>query len=162
LTKRLVVAEQGKQSGVISISYSDDSAEQVTDIVNSLEDAYLRQNVERRSANAQQSLEYLEKQLPQMKDQVDQAQTRLDSYQLSHGSVDVSQETQLVLKQSVDLESKRLELAQKREELVQRFTPQHPTVVALDQQIQSLNGAVERIRQQVEKLPNTCWTQFSN
>jgi tyrosine-protein kinase Etk/Wzc len=161
LTKRLVVAEQGKQSGVISISYSDDSAEQVTDIVNSLEDAYLRQNVERRSANAQQSLEYLEKQLPQMKDQVDQAQTRLDSYQLSHGSVDVSQETQLVLKQSVDLESKRLELAQKREELVQRFTPQHPTVVALDQQIQSLNGAVERIRQQVEKLPNTQQEIFS-
>lgn len=161
LIKMLQISEQGKQSGVITISFQSKSPDEVTDVINTLEEAYLRQNVERRSANAQQSLEYLQKQLPQLKDQVDQAQLKLNSYQSLHGSVDVTQETQLVLKQTVDLESQRLHLAQQRDELMQRFTAQHPTVKALDEQIQSLDSAQGKVKQQVGKLPNTQQEIFS-
>lgn len=161
LSKKLQVVEQGKQSGVIAVVYSGKSAEGVMDVINALEDSYLRQNVERRSATAQQSLDYLEKQLPHLKEQVDNAQLKLNAYQSTHGSVDVTEETQLVLKQSVNLDSDRLRLQQQREELLQRFTPEHPAVKALDEQIHSLDSARGKVSQQVEKLPNTQQEIFS-
>ena len=161
LSKKLQIAEQGRQSGVITVSYTGGSPQAVTDFINTLEDSYLRQNVERRSATAEQSLEYLQKQLPQLKEQVDNAQLRLNAYQSTHGSVDVTEETQLVLKQTVNLDSQRLQLQQQREELLQRFTPEHPAVKALDEQIRSLDAAKGKIGQQVEKLPNTQQEIFS-
>jgi tyrosine-protein kinase Etk/Wzc len=161
LSDSLKVAEQGKQSGVIGISFEGDSPDLVSNVINDLEDSYLRQNVERRSANAQQSLEFLEKQLPERKDQVDQAQLKLNAYQLQHGSVDVSRETELVLGQTVDLESERLKLQEQREEMKQRFTEQHPAVKALDEQIQSLESARGKVKDQVAKLPTTQQEIFS-
>ncbi|WP_245611860.1 polysaccharide biosynthesis tyrosine autokinase [Nevskia soli] len=161
LSGALTVREQGKQSGVIAISVKGRSAEFVAKVVNSIEDAYLRQNVERRSAEAQRSLEFLEKQLPQLKDQVNTAQTRLNAYQLQHGSVDVTKETTMVLQHSVELETGRLQLEQQREEAIQRFTPQHPVVKALDQQIQSIQAEQEKQKGQAERLPNTQQEIFS-
>lgn len=161
LAKILRITEQGRQSGVIAVSYRGKSRQGVVDFINTLEDSYLRQNVERRSATAEQSLEYLQKQLPQLKQQVDDAQLKLNAYQSTHGSVDVTEETQLVLKQTVSLDSQRLQLLQQREELLQRFTPEHPAVKALDEQIRSLDNAKGKVSQQVEKLPNTQQEIFS-
>ena len=49
-----------------------------TEVINSVENAYLRQNVESRSAEAQQSLEFLGKQLPDLKERVEAAQAKLN------------------------------------------------------------------------------------
>src|SRR3546814_4897023 len=62
LSDRLTIAEQGKQSGVIGIDFQDYSAERPAAVIRHIEDGYLRQNVERRSAEAQQSLEFLQQQ----------------------------------------------------------------------------------------------------
>lgn len=161
LSQALKVFEQGKQSGVVAISYSGASADYVTRVINTLEECYLRQNVERRSATAEQSLEYLEKQLPTLKEKVNNAQLQLNNYQSAHGSVDVTQETELVLKKTVSLDSQRLQLQQQREELMQRFTPQHPAIKAIDQQLESLDAARARAVEQVQKLPNTQQDIFS-
>jgi len=154
LLKRLDVAEQGKQSGVIQVSFEGSTASLVTHVVDNILDAYLRQNVERRSEDAQQSLIFLEKQLPQLKAQVDAAQAGLNEYQLKHGSVDVAKETELVLEQGVALDTQRLDLQQQRDEALQRFTPEHPVIKALNDQIQTLAAAQGTLKQQFEKLPN--------
>ena len=161
LSKKLLIAEQGKQSGVITVTYTGNFPLGVYEFINTLEDSYLRQNVERRSATAEQSLEYLQKQLPSLKEQLENAQLKLNAYQSTHGSVDVTEETQLALKQTVNLDSQRLQLQQQREELLQRFTAEHPAVKALDQQINSLDTAKGKVGQQVEKLPNTQQEIFS-
>ncbi|HZR37375.1 MAG TPA: GNVR domain-containing protein, partial [Nevskia sp.] len=155
LYKRLIVAEQGKQSGVIQLQYSGSSPDEVFNVVNSIEDAYLRQNVERRSEEAARSLEFLNRQLPDLKEKVDVAQANLNAYQLKHGTVDVSQETEQVLKSSVDLEARRLELMQQREEALQRFTAEHPVIKAIDEQLQIIQSAQARTKKDTESLPTT-------
>ena len=155
LSERYTVAEQGKQSGVIALTFEGNSPEFVTEVINNIEGAYLRKEVERRSATAQQSLEFLEQQLPKLKAQVEQAQLQFKAYQSSHGSVNVSEETELVLKQSVELETQRLKLEQQKEEALQKFTSQHPVVKALDEQLASLGGAQDKVKQQTGKLPST-------
>jgi tyrosine-protein kinase Etk/Wzc len=155
LGEELRVAEQGKQSGVISLKIASHSKAEAADIIQQIQDAYVRQNVERRSAEAAQSLEFLQEQLPEIKGRVDAAQAKLNTYQLRQGSIDVTKETELVLEQSVDLETKRLELIGQRQQAIQRFTPQHPVVQALDAQIRALESEQNSIRKRTETLPET-------
>ncbi|WP_026353297.1 polysaccharide biosynthesis tyrosine autokinase [Solimonas variicoloris] len=151
----LKVSEQGKQSGIISLSYEDYDPERVANVIRHIEDAYVRQNVERRSAEAQQSLDFLQQQLPDIKSRVDAAQARLNAYQMKQGSVDVTKETELVLQQSVDLETKRLELVQQKQQALQRFTAQHPAVQAIDAQIKGIEQEQDQIKKRSSNLPET-------
>ena len=155
LVGTLKVSEQGKQSGVISLKIEDQSAVIAANIVRQIQDAYVRQNVERRSAEAAQSLEFLQEQLPEIRARVDAAQVKLNAYQLRQGSVDVTKETELLLEQSVGIETKRLDLVGQRQQAIQRFTPQHPVVQALDAQIRSMETEQGAIRKRSESLPET-------
>lgn len=155
LSLSLKVVELGKQSGVVKVSFDGTNPDFVTQVINDIENAYIRQNIERHSADAQQSLEFLEKQLPELKDKLDSAQTQLKAYQLAHGSIDITQETQIALSQSVDLQSQMLALQQQRDQMVQRFTPQHPAIKALDRQIEQLDAALGKLKGQSDKLPTT-------
>lgn len=155
LNDNLKVVEQGKQSGVIKLILEGPSPTYVTDVIRQMQDAYVRQNVERRSAEAQQSLEFLQKQLPEIRARVDAAQARLNAYQLKQGSIDVTKETELILQQSIDLETKRLDLQQQRQQAIQRFTSQHPVVQALDSQIKSIESEQNDVKKRAEILPET-------
>lgn len=152
---QLAVTEEAKDSGVLSLKFQSDDRRFAADLVNAVEDAYLNQNVERRSAQAAQSLEFLKKQLPELRAKVDEAQARLNSYQLQKGSIDVQQETELVLRQSVDLETQRQTAIQQRDAALQRFTAQHPVVVTLNEQIRGIEREQGTLRKQVENLPET-------
>lgn len=155
LSDRLTIAEQGKQSGVIGIDFQDYSAERAAEIIRHIEDGYLRQNVERRSAEAQQSLEFLQKQLPEIRKRVDAAQAKLNAYQMKQGSVDVTKETDLVLQQSVDLETSRMQLVQQRQQALQRFTPEHPAIKAIDSQIAGIEQEENALKKRSATLPET-------
>ena len=149
------VVEQGKQSGVIKISIDGPNPAFVSAAINGIEEAYLRQNVERHSADAEQSLEFLEKQLPSMKEKLDTAEAQLKEYQQAHGSIDVTQETAIALTRSVDLESQELQLQQQRDVMVQRFMPDHPAVRALDRQLDQIKLALDKQKEASQKLPAT-------
>lgn len=153
LLDRFKVREQGRQSGVIRLSAEDYSPVQAAAIIRRAEDTYVRQNVERRSSEAQQSLEFLEKQLPAIKEKVDAAQAQLNAFQIKEDSVDVTKETELILEQAVELETQRLALQQKRKEALPRFTPQHPAVIALDSQIAAVEAELAKIKSLTEALP---------
>ncbi|MGQ0696847.1 MAG: polysaccharide biosynthesis tyrosine autokinase [Panacagrimonas sp.] len=153
LAAKLKVEEQGRQSGVIGISMQDHSPATAQAIVRTVEDVYLVQNIEQRSAEARQSLDFLQAQLPEIKEKVDAAQTQLNAYQVKQESVDVGKETDLILQQSVALESRRFELQQRRQEALQRFTTEHPIIAALDAQIDNVDRELGGIRRQSETLP---------
>lgn len=155
LQGQLKVAEKGKGSGILSVSYEHEDPMLAREIVNRLVNAYQRQNVERRSAEAQQTLEFVRQQLPELRKQVNTAEDALNEYRLRRGSADLSQETQLVLQQSVELETNRVTLEQKREEALQRFTPQHPSVQAIDRQLAQMRAEQNQVGDRVKALPET-------
>jgi tyrosine-protein kinase Etk/Wzc len=149
----LDVAEEGKQSGIIQLTLKGNSPTLAANIVNNIASSYLQQNVERRSADAQQSLDFLNNQLPDLKAKLDTAQARLAAYEKEHGTPDVSGETGVLLQQNVALETSRLETMQQRDEALQRFKPGHPVVQALNQQLSSVNAEIEKLRARTGTLP---------
>ena len=112
-------------------------------ILNEIANIYIRQNVEKKSAEAQKTLEFLEKQLPLLKERLAEATTALNDYRTRNGSIDLNLETQGVLKGVVKLKTQITLLEQKRDELRQKFTESHPSVVAIDKQIARLQGQMK-------------------
>jgi tyrosine-protein kinase Etk/Wzc len=111
--------------------------------------------VEKKSAEAQKTLEFLEKQLPDLKKQLETATTNLNDYRTQHGSIDLEIETQGILTGVVDLTTQITLLQQKRDELRQRFTESHPSVQAIDKQITRLQSQIASQDKKIQALPET-------
>jgi tyrosine-protein kinase Etk/Wzc len=152
---RLDVAERGKQSGIIGITYEDHDRERAAALVNAVVAAHLQQNVARRSAEAEQSLAFLEAQLPKIRATVEDSEGALNRFRLQQGSADLSKETELILQHSVSLETQRVQLEQNRQGLLQRYTASHPVIQALDAQLRDIRGEQARVFERVKRLPET-------
>lgn len=148
-------SEKGQGSGILTVSLESTNPAHAIAVVNEVSRLYLRQNVERKSAEAQQSLEFLTEQIPQVRRELERAENALNEYQASAGSVDISIETQSLLSQIVGLESEISSLALKREELQRRFTQDHPNYQALVSQMGQLQSRRDRMLQEVGGLPET-------
>lgn len=90
---RLKIAEAGRDSGIIYLSIEDQDAQRANRILDEVSHLYVRQNVERSSAEAAQRLQFLRSQLPAVRKQLEESETALNTFQTSARSVDLSIET---------------------------------------------------------------------
>lgn len=150
----LQVSEAGKSSNILQVSYQSPNLLFASELVNAVASAYLRQNVERRSAEADQSLRFLEEQLPAVKENVARAEEALNSFKTRTQMLSVDSTASALLSQSVAIERKRQELILQKEELTQRYKPNHPVIRAIDDQLATMDKQLETLNQQVNTLPS--------
>ena len=153
--KAFDVSEKGKRTGILEFSYQDVYPDRAAEILNEVATSYLRQNVEERNAEAQQTLEFLERQLPDLKARLDTSLMNMNAYQNRVGSVDVAAETQIVLQKRMQLEQKILEIQQKKQEAIRLFHAEHPTVKTLEDQERTLRRELVSTSRDVKDLPET-------
>jgi tyrosine-protein kinase Etk/Wzc len=154
LQEKLKLAERGRQSGVIDATLQETDREKLVLILNEIGEQYVRQNIERKAAEAQKTLAFLDVQLPQFKKQLDQSEEAYNRYRNQQGTVALDEEAKLILASSVDLQGKLMEAQQKRRELVSRFTAEHPAVRTLDEQIRAWNSEIANLNARVKRLPS--------
>lgn len=154
LQDKLNVQEKIKQSDVMIASLENTDPQLVSSAMNEIGRQYIRQNVERKSAEAAQSLEFLSGQLPQLKNQLSESEASLTKFQEQHGTVDLTEEAKLSLAQTADAKTRLLELQQKRQELLSHLADRHPDVVAIDEQIAALGAYRDQAEQQIHQLPD--------
>ncbi|MDE1180421.1 polysaccharide biosynthesis tyrosine autokinase [Paraburkholderia sp.] len=154
LQDHLNVQEKIKQSDVVVASLRDTDPQLVAAALNEVGAQYIRQNIERKSAEAAQSLDFLNGQLPKLKDQLTDAEARLTKMRDEHGTVDLTEEAKLALAQTADAKTRLLELQEKRQELLTHFTGKHPSIAAIDQQIAALGSYRESAEAQIHRLPD--------
>ncbi|PYF99959.1 tyrosine-protein kinase Etk/Wzc [Thioalkalivibrio sp. ALE21] len=155
LRNRFQATEQGNESGVFSLTFTHTDSEQARGALNAISDIYRRQNVERQAAEAEQSLEFLEEQVPQVRARLREAEDALNEYQVEQESVDMSMETQAVLDRLVDLERQITELEFEEAEISRRYTQNHPTYVTLLEKREQLENERRELQQEIGGLPET-------
>ncbi|UJJ32047.1 polysaccharide biosynthesis tyrosine autokinase [Halopseudomonas maritima] len=153
--QQLGASERGKDSGIISLSMQHEEPQYAINILDEVSRLYVRQNVERNSAEAAQSLEFLKEQLPQVRKELERYEQALNEYQTSTKSVDITIETQAILDQIVELDTLISEQNLKRAEMERRFTRQHPSYQALLDQMEQLKRQKAELTSKVESLPAT-------
>ncbi len=153
--KRLKVGEAGKDSGIIYLTLEDPDSEKANRVLDKISRLYVRQNIERSSAEAAQRLEFLRTQVPLVRKELEKAEAALNDYQTSAQSVDISIETKGVLDQIVALESQISEHNLKRAEYNQLYTPEHPTYQTLMKKIGQLQAQKAALMGKIDTLPMT-------
>ncbi|MDQ9094132.1 polysaccharide biosynthesis tyrosine autokinase [Pseudoalteromonas haloplanktis] len=148
-------SEKGKDSGIINLSLQSAKPHYAEKVLDKVAAIYVRRNVERNSAEAQKSLEFLEVQLPEIKKQLEFAEQRFNDYQIQRQSINISLETQGVLEQVVKLETKLQELELKRLEMSRKFKKDHPSYQGLVEQISAVNDQKKELVGEVGNLPET-------
>ncbi|MVW87811.1 polysaccharide biosynthesis tyrosine autokinase [Pseudomonas sp. PB101] len=151
----LDISEQGKESGIIRLALASTDAAEAVKILNKIASLYVQQNVQRTSAEAAQSLEFLQGQLPQVKRDLAKASDALNGYQTRGKTVNISLETQSVLEQVVSLDTRISELKMQQAEMDRKFTRQHPAYRALMTQIGELTQQQKALEGKAQDLPAT-------
>lgn len=154
LQQNLKLTEKGRQSGIIEGSLRGPDPQQIKVILNEIGKEYVKQNVERKAAEAEKTLAFLDVQMPQFKKQLNRSEENLTRYRDQKGTVAPDEEAKAALTQLVDLQSKLIDARQKRLELLARFTPQHPGVKTLDEQIAGWNAELARLKERIRQMPD--------
>ncbi|MGJ7508036.1 polysaccharide biosynthesis tyrosine autokinase [Variovorax sp. GT1P44] len=153
LQTSLSLVERGKSSGIINVSLQDSDPYKLTRVLNAVGEQYVKQNIERKAAEAQKTLSFLDVQLPQFKRQLEASEEAYNRFRVQKGTVTIGEEATLILTQAVDRQTKLLDAQQRRRELESRFTANHPTVQTLDSQIAALKTDIGEIQGRIKNLP---------
>ncbi len=155
LQQRLGASEQGEGTGIIQLSLEGADRARLPKILDTMANTFLRQNVERRSAQAEESLKFLEQQLPKMQTELETAEERLSDFREAHQTLDLKVQTEKLLEQLVQIDSRLSELQAKKAEASKNFGPKHPKMQALEAQIAQLREEKAQLESQVTELPET-------
>lgn len=147
-------SEKGKQTGIIGLTYQGEDKSQITQILNVVLQTYKQQNIERSSAEKEQTLKFLDKQLPELKQQLDQAERQFNVFRQRYNTVDVTKESELYLTQSITLETQKAELLQKQAELSAKYTPEHPAMQEINAQLGAINSKIGELNGTLKRLPD--------
>lgn len=155
IKQNLSVSERGKQTGILELSFTGENREQISSLLNDISQNYFLQNVERNSAEAEKSLQFLKSHLPDVKTNLTASEDTLNRFRQQNDSIDLGLEAQSTLKVMVELEAQLNELTFKESEISQRFTKDHPAYIALLDKRATLLKEKERLNKQIQKMPKT-------
>ncbi|EFL4441803.1 tyrosine-protein kinase [Escherichia coli] len=155
LQETFTVSERSKESGMLELTMTGDDPQLITRILNSIANNYLQQNIARQAAQDSQSLEFLQRQLPEVRSELDQAEEKLNVYRQQRDSVDLNLEAKAVLEQIVNVDNQLNELTFREAEISQLYKKDHPTYRALLEKRQTLEQERKRLNKRVSAMPST-------
>jgi len=148
------VAEKGKQTGILGLNYQGEDKTHITQVLNAILQSYGQQNVERRSAETAQTLNFLDEQLPDLRKQLDVAEREFNQFRQQYNTVDVTKESELYLTQSITLETQKAELEQKVAEASAKYTNEHPVMQQMQAQLGAINSKITELNSTLKQLPD--------
>jgi tyrosine-protein kinase Etk/Wzc len=154
LTANYSVAEKGKLTGILGLNYQGQDKVQITRILNEILAAYSQQNIERRSAETAQTLNFLDEQLPELKQKLDVAEREFNKFREQSNTVDVTKESELYLSQSIALEQQKAQLQQRQAELSAKYTEEHPAMQEINAQLGVVTQKIIDLEATLKQIPD--------
>jgi len=115
--KSIRVAEVGKKTNVISVTFRNNNPELARDVVNTLVQAYLDQGVAIKSEEATRTVGFVEEQLGGIKTELEGAEKNLESYKTSAGIIHLDSEAEKVIKTLAEVEKDKAGLTLQRKQV---------------------------------------------
>lgn len=155
----LAINDLGEKSktktGVLQLSFQGRDPEFIAQVLNKIIDFAIQRNIEKKSAEASKTLDFLNRQLPHVHKSLEAAETNLNLYRAKNGTIDISQEAKNMLMQLSTIEQSIAEFKLKKVEMLQELTPQHPYVISLTQKQFQLQREVHNLEAKIKSLPLT-------
>jgi tyrosine-protein kinase Etk/Wzc len=153
LQKDLIISEKGKKTGIIRVELSGPDVARIVGTLDALSAAYVRKNVERKSEEAERTLQFIDSQLPDLKVRLDKAEEALNAYRSKHGTIDLPLESKAAIEKAVALEKVATELQLQRAELKQKFTDSHPFMAAVNKKLAEVESERGSMNARLKNMP---------
>ncbi len=155
LKRDVIATEQGRSSGVISLTYADTDPLRAKRVLDEITQAYVHQNVARNSAEAAKRLKFVTEQLPNVRDELAKAQAALRDFQNRTQTLDVGVQNKALIDQTIALDTGIQQLRIQMTDIASRYTPEHPSYQALQRQIGQFQGEKNALMGRIKQLPDT-------
>jgi tyrosine-protein kinase Etk/Wzc len=109
--------EQGRQTGIIRVSYTNTDPILARDIVNTLVQAYLEQTVSFKSEEASRTVSFIDEQIHGVRNDLDDSEKSLQDYKSATGVVHLDSEAQALIGKLTETEKNRAEIALQKKQL---------------------------------------------
>lgn len=148
----LGVRERGR-SAVVDFSFTSRDRHLTKSVINTIVQSYQTQTLNRRSAEINQSISFIEDQIPHTRLEVAKASEALSAFRQKHNVTELAVGAQELLQRAVGLEAELEELRFKEDDLSQRLTPNHPEYQDLLQRRERLETRLTELRSEAATLP---------
>ena len=153
LKRKLQITESTRQSGVIRIVYETNDRPRGVRLLDELTRSYVQYTIQRRTSEAEQSLKFVEQQLPALKKQLDASEQSLATFRARTNTLNLDQETQSMLLRSQVLANNLVENKLKGQELSKFYQPSHPEMQSVQRQRDIIENEMRRLQSSVSSLP---------
>jgi len=155
LQDALKLTERARQSGVIEATMRDADPGRASAVLNAIGANYIRQDLDRKTAEAEKSIAFLNSQLPGLKAQMERAENAYSLLRARRGTVSPQDEAKIALEQFGDLRVRLADAQQRRRDLLSNLGSEHPAVRVVDQQVAGLQQELRSQQSRVSALPET-------
>lgn len=152
LRNNLEVSER-QSSGVVDFSFTSEDPDFSVRVVNAVVDSYREQNLQRRSAEIDQSITFIENKLPDIHRDLEEATAALSAFREQQDNLELSLGTQELLDQLVQIQNRLEELEFQEQQLAQRLTPNHPDYQKLLAERARLESRLAQMRADLKDVP---------
>ncbi len=152
LQEALLVSEHGKDTGLVEVALAGPDPARVAQILDALSSSYVRQSVERTSAEAAKMLRVLEAQLPVLQANLQKAERSLNDFREANGTLNVSIEAEAMLQRLGDIDRVMAEHELRTADTL-RHTLQHPDAAVSSERTERLQAQRAAVEARMQKLP---------
>ncbi|WP_413729801.1 tyrosine-protein kinase Wzc [Sodalis sp. RH22] len=155
IKNNIIIEDAGKDTGVLELSLTGEDPVLVQKTLDRIAQNYLLQNVERKSQEAEKSLEFLNVQVPKARAELDSAEGKLNLFRQQNDSVDLNLEAKSLLDNGVNLDAQLNELTFKEAEISKLYTKDHPAYRTLLEKRQTLLDEKDKLNKRINSMPQT-------
>lgn len=140
-------------TGILDMSLIGQDPTKIVKTLNTIALVAQDEDAKKKAREASKTLKFLQQQLPITNESLKKAEYALNEYRAKSGKIDVKLQTQFLLNQLLQQDKKLEELRIEKMSMTQYYTPNHPSYIALDRQIEQLKK--QRIKQEsiIKTLP---------
>jgi tyrosine-protein kinase Etk/Wzc len=153
LRANLLLSEKASFSGILRIAFRHQNPQFVVDVVNAVAHEYVVQNTERRTGDIEKSLQFLDRQIPYYTDLVEAAENKLVEFRVKNKGGLLDSEIVGLVAKAAEIDNRKKEIEQRQFELSKKYTIEHPSIRALQQQLDGIGSEAEGIRDRISQLP---------
>jgi tyrosine-protein kinase Etk/Wzc len=149
----LTVSDDGKDTGVVRITFSNRDPVVATGVANAVAQSYIAASIESHQGTDGKTLAFIQQELPRLRSDLQQAETDLTQFRTSSGSMEPVAEAQSYLQGGIDFQRQIALLQIQRTQLLQNFTPDSIQVHNVDEQLGQLNAYKQKFDARFSSMP---------
>lgn len=146
-----VRARTGTSIVDFNITHSD--AAMAQSIVNAVVASYQEQSLLRRSSAIDNTIEFIEEQIPKIRQSIEEASAELARFTRDRPLQDLTLGTREAISRIIQFETRLEEIEFRKAELLERVTVNHPDYVVLTREEAEIRGRLSALREDMSSLP---------